>query len=156
MTFYFPPGLSFYMIIVHVYFRLQWEGGLYFSSIVTCVARHRHDKHLAWARSTIGRIDLKGFWRWCMLYRTIWLLLDSVHRLVCGSFTKNHNVSETGSVSILRWMEQGRPLSWAHQKELVSITGRMFIIRSWATRYLVNSRLLGHATIEQRYYETHS
>jgi hypothetical protein len=23
-----------------------------------------------------------------MLYRTIWLLLDSVHRLVCGSFTK--------------------------------------------------------------------
>jgi hypothetical protein len=44
-----------------------------------------------------------------MLYRTIWLLLDSVHRLVCGSFTKDHNVSETGSVSVLRWMGQGRP-----------------------------------------------
>jgi hypothetical protein len=43
------------------------------------------------------------------LYRTIWLLLDSVHRLVCGSFTKNHNVSETGLVSVLRWMGQGRP-----------------------------------------------
>jgi hypothetical protein len=28
---------------------------------------------------------------------------------VCGSFTKDHNVSETGSVSILRWMGQGRP-----------------------------------------------
>jgi hypothetical protein len=29
-------------------------------------------------------IDLKEFWQWCMLYRTIWLLLDSVHHLVCG------------------------------------------------------------------------
>jgi hypothetical protein len=36
-------------------------------------------------------------------------LLDSVHRLVCGSFTKDHNVSETGSVSVLRWMGQGGP-----------------------------------------------
>jgi hypothetical protein len=45
----------------------------------------------------------------CFLYRTIWLLLDSIHRLVCGSFTKDHNVSETGSVSVLRWMGQGRP-----------------------------------------------
>jgi hypothetical protein len=44
-----------------------------------------------------------------MLYRTIWLLLDSVHRLVCGSFTKDHNVSETESVSVLRWMGQRRP-----------------------------------------------
>jgi hypothetical protein len=35
--------------------------------------------------------------------------LDSVHRLVCGSFTKDHNVSETGSVSLPRWMGQGRP-----------------------------------------------
>jgi hypothetical protein len=42
-------------------------------------------------------------------YRAIWLFLDSVHRLVCGSFTKDHNVLETGSVSILRWMGQGRP-----------------------------------------------
>jgi hypothetical protein len=43
-----------------------------------------------------------------MLYRTIWLLLDSVHRLVCGSFTKDHNVSETGSVSVVstaKWIE---------------------------------------------------
>jgi hypothetical protein len=54
-------------------------------------------------------LDLKGFWRWCMLYRTIWPFLDSVHRLVCGSFTKDHNVSETGSVSFLRWMGQDRP-----------------------------------------------
>jgi hypothetical protein len=44
-----------------------------------------------------------------MLYRTIWLFLDSVHRLICGSFAKDHNVSETGSVSVLRWMGQGRP-----------------------------------------------
>jgi hypothetical protein len=42
-----------------------------------------------------------------MLYRTTFFL-DSVHRLVCGSFTKDHNVSETGSVSVLRWMGQGR------------------------------------------------
>jgi hypothetical protein len=35
--------------------------------------------------------------------------LDSVHRLVCGSFTKDHNVSDTGSVSVLRWIGQGRP-----------------------------------------------
>jgi hypothetical protein len=55
--------------------------------------------------------------------RTIWLLLDTVHRLVCGSFTKDHNVSETGSVSVLRWMGQVDLLSWARQKELVSITG---------------------------------
>jgi hypothetical protein len=40
-------------------------------------------------------------------HRTIWLLLDSVHRLICGNFTKDHNVSETGSVSVLRWMGQG-------------------------------------------------
>jgi hypothetical protein len=58
------------------------------------------------------------------LYRTVWLLLDSIHRLVCGSFTKDHNVSETGSVSVLRWMGRIDLLSWAHQKELVSITGR--------------------------------
>jgi hypothetical protein len=43
------------------------------------------------------------------MYRTIWLLLDSVHRLVCGSFIKDHSVSETGCVSVLRWMGQGRP-----------------------------------------------
>jgi hypothetical protein len=46
---------------------------------------------------------LKGLWRWCMLYRTIWLGLDSVHRLVSGSFTNDHNVSETGSVSENLW-----------------------------------------------------
>jgi hypothetical protein len=40
------------------------------------------------------------------LYRTIWLPLDSVHRLARGSFTKDHNVSETGSVSVLRWVGQ--------------------------------------------------
>jgi hypothetical protein len=43
------------------------------------------------------------------LYRTIWLLLDSIHRLVCGSFTEDHNNSETGSVSVLRWMGQDKP-----------------------------------------------
>jgi hypothetical protein len=44
-----------------------------------------------------------------MLYRTTWLPLDSVHRLVCGSFAKDHNVSEIGSVSVLRWMGQDGP-----------------------------------------------
>jgi hypothetical protein len=33
-----------------------------------------------------------------------------MHRLVCGSFTKDHNVSKTGSVSVLRWMGQDRPI----------------------------------------------
>jgi hypothetical protein len=38
-----------------------------------------------------------GFWRSSreleqQQNRTIWLLLDSVHHLVCGSFTKDHNV----------------------------------------------------------------
>jgi hypothetical protein len=31
-----------------------------------------------------GCIDLKGFWRWCMLYRAVGLVLDFIHRLVCG------------------------------------------------------------------------
>jgi hypothetical protein len=31
-----------------------------------------------------NRICLKGFWRWCMLYRAIGLVLDFIHRLVCG------------------------------------------------------------------------
>jgi hypothetical protein len=44
-----------------------------------------------------------------ILYRTIWLLLDSIHCLVCGSFTEDHNVSETRSVSVLWWMGQDRP-----------------------------------------------
>jgi hypothetical protein len=35
--------------------------------------------------------------------------LDYAHRLVCGSFTKDHNVSVTGSVSVFRWMGQVRP-----------------------------------------------
>jgi hypothetical protein len=38
--------------------------------------------------------------------KTIRFILDSIHRLVY--MTKNHNVSETGSVSILRWMGQDR------------------------------------------------
>jgi hypothetical protein len=42
-----------------------------------------------------------------MLYRTIRFILDFIHRLVY--MTKNHNVSETGSVSVLRWMGQDRP-----------------------------------------------
>jgi hypothetical protein len=29
------------------------------------------------------QIDLKGFWRWCMLYRAIGLVLDPIHCLVC-------------------------------------------------------------------------
>jgi hypothetical protein len=44
------------------------------------------------------------------MYTTIWLLLDSIYHLVCGSFTKDHNVSETGSVYILRWMGQDGPV----------------------------------------------
>jgi hypothetical protein len=42
-----------------------------------------------------------------MMYRTMRVILDFIHRLVY--MTKNHSVSETGSVSVLRWMGQGRP-----------------------------------------------
>jgi hypothetical protein len=52
-------------------------------------------------------VDFEGFWRWCMMYRTMRFILDFIHRLVY--MTKYHNVSETGSVSVLRWMGQGRP-----------------------------------------------
>jgi hypothetical protein len=61
-------------------------------------------------------ILFRGYWNLakCIIvaettYRAIWLLLDSIHRLVCGSFTKDHNVSETACVSVLRWMGQDRP-----------------------------------------------
>jgi hypothetical protein len=50
----------------------------------------------------LSYVDFKGFWRWCMMYRTIRFILDFIHRLVY--MTKNHNVSETGSVSVRRWM----------------------------------------------------
>jgi hypothetical protein len=46
--------------------------------------------------------------------------VDSVHRLVCGSFTKDHNVLETGSVSILRWMGPGRPTQLGPSESLSS------------------------------------
>jgi hypothetical protein len=42
-----------------------------------------------------------------MLNRAIGLILDSIHRLVCGR--QKNNVSETGSVSVLRWMGQDKP-----------------------------------------------
>jgi hypothetical protein len=42
-----------------------------------------------------------------MMYRTMRFVLDFIHRLVY--MTKNHNVSETGSVFVLRWTGQGRP-----------------------------------------------
>jgi hypothetical protein len=38
------------------------------------------------------------------LYRTVRLILDSIHCLVYS-----HNVLETGSVSVLRWMGQDKP-----------------------------------------------
>jgi hypothetical protein len=46
---------------------------------------------------------------WLLVLTELFGLLDSVHHLVCGSFTKDHNVSETGSVSVLRWIGQDRP-----------------------------------------------
>jgi hypothetical protein len=53
-------------------------------------------------------VDFEGFWRWCMMYRTMRFILDFIHRLVYMT-KKYHNVSETGSVSVLRWMGQDRP-----------------------------------------------
>jgi hypothetical protein len=43
-------------------------------------------------------IDLKGFWRWCMLYRTVkFLILDSIHRLV---YMTNNYLVYTNQVSV--------------------------------------------------------
>jgi hypothetical protein len=46
-------------------------------------------------------VDSKGFWRWCITFR-ITGFVDSVHRLEI-LITRKQNVSETESVSILRW-----------------------------------------------------
>jgi hypothetical protein len=47
-------------------------------------------------------VDLKGFWRWCMLYRTHRIFLDfSIVR-----YSKKHPVSETSSFFEYRTMEK--------------------------------------------------
>jgi hypothetical protein len=40
--------------------------------------------------------------------QSYWDCSDFIHHLVCGR-QKYHNVSETGSVSVLRWMGQDKP-----------------------------------------------
>jgi hypothetical protein len=46
-------------------------------------------------------------WIHIHMYRTMRFILDFIHCLVY--MTKIHYVSETGSVSVLRWMGQGKP-----------------------------------------------
>jgi hypothetical protein len=53
-----------------------------------------------------------------MLYRAIGLCFELYVKV------KDHNVSETGSVTVLGWMGQIKLTSLAHSKELVSITGQ--------------------------------
>jgi hypothetical protein len=65
-------------------------------------------------KCTKQSIDSKRLWLW---YITISVagFLDFVHRL---EFWKEHKVSETRSVSILRWKGGAYLLSWAHYKQL--------------------------------------
>jgi hypothetical protein len=48
------------------------------------------------------QVDTIGFWRWCITHRDIGFS-DFVHRPDFSQIMKKHNVSETGSVSVLRW-----------------------------------------------------
>jgi hypothetical protein len=48
-------------------------------------------------------VDLKGFWRWCMLYRTIGLILDSIHRLIfCLPHTRRWIGSKIGPIVLYK------------------------------------------------------
>jgi hypothetical protein len=49
-------------------------------------------------------VDSIGFWRWCITHR-ITGFSDFVHRPDSKQLQEKHDVSETGSVSVLRWGE---------------------------------------------------
>jgi hypothetical protein len=97
-------------------------------------------------------VDLKGFWRWCMLYRTIWLLLDSIHRLVCGSFTKDHWVglpcpihlrTETGPVSETLWSFVKLPHTrrWIGSKRSQIVLYNIFyFFTEWYSVFVANGK----------------
>jgi hypothetical protein len=57
---------------------------------------------------THQHVELLGFWT----FSIVW-------------YSREHDVSETGSVSVLRWWGRRHLLSWATQKELISITGHL-------------------------------
>jgi hypothetical protein len=78
-------------------------------------------------RRTLMKWFLKGFWRRCMLYRIIGLTLDSIHRLVCGR-QKDHNVSETASVSVLRWIGAGS-FCLPHTRQWIESKIRQIILK---------------------------
>jgi hypothetical protein len=66
-------------------------------------------------------VDWKGLW-WCCINSQNYYVFDlgpSSGILITGE----HNVSETGSVPILRWGRR-HLLCWVPQKELTSITGQ--------------------------------
>jgi hypothetical protein len=46
------------------------------------------------------QIDLKGFWRWCMVYRIHIIFFWTFSNVL---YSKKHNVSETGSASV-QWL----------------------------------------------------
>jgi hypothetical protein len=72
---YFFWNTRIFSIIFKYYVRLKRE---LFRTLTEWLFTHAPGK------TSLYMIDLKGFWRWCMLYRAIGLVLDSVHRLVCG------------------------------------------------------------------------
>jgi hypothetical protein len=80
-------------------------------------------------------LDLKRFWRWCMLYRTIGLILNSIHRLICRrqkttTFRRLDLSPSSGGLGL------DKPISWARQKELVSVIGDS--ITQWVRPSLSN------------------
>jgi hypothetical protein len=58
------------------------------------------------------RIDCKGYWRWRITLEIYGFLAFSS----IGRYSKEHSVSETGSVSVLRW-RYGRHLLYGVRKE---------------------------------------
>jgi hypothetical protein len=70
-------------------------------------------------------IDSIGFWWWCITHR-IAGVLDFVHRPDFNSYKKNEQtqrfVSETGSVSVLRWEETPILLGPLERDNLVTNT----------------------------------
>jgi hypothetical protein len=61
-------------------------------------------RHSLYIIKFLTDVDSIGFWRWCITHRITWFS-DFVYRPDSKYLEEKHDVSETGSVSILRWRE---------------------------------------------------
>jgi hypothetical protein len=80
------------------------------------------------------QVDTKGFWRWCITFGITEFLDLSIVR-----DCKERNVSETGSVSILRWKGGRHLLFRVPYKGLTSIIGCNIEFKINALVVLVNA-----------------